>query len=318
MKAVFLDAATFSRQAHLPAPDGISDYQVFDHTANDASLIIERCIDADIIITNKVILDRQIIEALPKLKLIQLTATGMNNVDQAACQDAGIALYNVEGYSVNSVPEHTLMMMLSVMRAAKHYHQVATDGTWQADGRFCLLDEPLLDLAGQTLGIIGAGSIGRRVGKLAQAFGMNVLYAERRGNAPRDASYTAFETVLADSHIISLHCPLTEDTERLINDQTIALMQKTPLIVNVARGAVVDGSSIVRALQSGQIFGYASDVFDHEPFDAADPLLSIMDHPRVLYTPHNAWGSLAAQHKLWQILSAQVSKFIADSQQRSL
>lgn len=313
MKAVFLDAATFSRQATLPAPDGISDYQVFDHTANDADLIIKRCIDADIIITNKVILDRQVIEALPKLKLIQLTATGMNNVDQAACQDAGVKLYNVAGYSVNSVPEHTLMMMLSVMRAAKHYHQAATDGTWQADGRFCLLDEPLLDLAGRTLGIIGAGAIGRRVGELAQVFGMTVLYAERRGSTPRDASYTAFETVLADSDVISLHCPLTNETERLINNQTIALMHKRPLIINVARGGIVDGGSIVRALQAGQIFGYASDVFDNEPFDAADPLLSIMDHPRVLYTPHNAWGSLAAQQKLWQILSTQVSQFIAES-----
>lgn len=314
MKAVFLDAATFSRQANLPAPDGVSDYQVFDHTANDANLIIERCTDADIIITNKVVLDRRIIEALPKLKLIQLTATGMNNIDQAACQDTGVQLFNVAGYSVNTVPEHTLMMMLSVMRAAKHYHQVATDGTWQADGRFCLLDEPLFDLAGQTLGIIGAGAIGRRVGELAKAFGMSVLYAERRGQTPRDDSYTAFETVLADSQIISLHCPLTEDTERLINDQTIALMHNKPLIINVARGGVVDGGSIVRALDSGQIFGYASDVFDDEPFAADDPLLSIMNHPRVLYTPHNAWGSLRAQHKLWQILSAQVSQFIGEYQ----
>lgn len=314
MKAVFLDAATFSSQAKLPAPDGISDYQVFDHTANDANLIIKRCADADIIITNKVILGQDVIEALPNLKLIQIAATGMNNVDQAACQASGIKLNNVAGYSINSVPEHTLMMMLNVMRAAKHYHHTATNGTWQADGRFCLLDEPLLDLAGRTLGIIGAGTIGQRVGKLAQAFGMTVLYAERQGSVPRDDRYTAFETVLANSDVISLHCPLNKDTEHLINHKTLALMHKKPLIINVARGGIVDGHSIVNALKAGQIFGYASDVFDSEPFDDNDPLLTIADHPRVLYTPHNAWGSLAAQHELWRILSTQVSQFIAEFQ----
>ena len=310
MKAVFLDAGTFSAQARLPTPDGVTDYQIYDQTPQDDEIIIARCSDAQIVITNKVMMTRDILNALPKLKLIQLTATGMDNVDKQACQDLGVALKNVAGYSVNSVPEHTLMMMLAVMRGAKYYHQRATDGTWQADGRFCLLNEPLFDLHGRTLGIIGAGAIGRRVGELAKVFGMTVLYAEHQGKAPRSAEYTEFETVLNSSDVISLHCPLTDDTKHLINADTLAKMHKKPLIINVARGGVVCGADIVHALGNDQISGYASDVFESEPFSDNDPLLDIADHPRVLFTPHNAWGSLAAQEKLWGILANQVTDFI--------
>ncbi|MDO4894958.1 D-2-hydroxyacid dehydrogenase [Moraxella sp.] len=308
MKAVFLDAGTFSPLVELVQPSGVSDYVVYPATADDQ--IIERCFDADIIITNKVVLTADIIHALPNLKLIQLTATGMNNVDAQACQERNIALYNVAGYSVETVPEHTFMLMLAVMRAIKHYHAKASDGSWQADGRFCLLDEPIFDLAGSTLGIVGAGSIGKKVGQIATAFGMKVLYAERAGQAPR-AGYTAFDEVLANSDVLALHCPLTDETHHLINDDTIAKMHKKPLIINVARGGVVDGESIVRALNREQIFGYASDVFESEPFADDDPLLSVANHPRVLFTPHNAWGSVKAQTKLWQILCTQVEAFIA-------
>lgn len=308
MKAVFLDASTFSSQADLPKPSTIDHYQVYDST--EPEQVIQRCLDADIIITNKVIIDRSIIEKLPKLKLIQLTATGMNNIDQAACEEHQVKLMNVAGYSIDSVPEHTFMLILSAMRACRHYHQAATEGAWQADGRFCLLDQPIYDLANKTIGIIGAGLIGRRVGQIAQAFGMQVLYAEHQNKPPRDDSYTEFDTVLATSDIISLHCPLTPKTQHLINKNTIAKMIKKPLLVNVARGSVVDSQSVVDALNNEQILGYASDVFESEPFDAQEPLLAIKNHPRVIFTPHNAWGSLSAQHKLWSILSQQVNDFI--------
>lgn len=310
MKAVFLDKATFSPALAMPAPVGVSDYVVYDTTPNDPDVIIERAKDADIIITNKVVLSRAVIESLPKLKLIQLTATGMDNVDAAACHERGVKLFNVVGYSGESVPEHTFMLMLLVMRAGCHYHTQATDGTWQADGKFCLLDMPILDLAGRTLGIIGKGAIGQRVGDIATAFGMTVLYAERRGSSPRDDSYTTFEEVLARSDVISLHCPLTDDTRHLINDETIALMKNTPLLINVARGAVVNSAAVVRGVESGAMLGYASDVFAKEPFGDDEPLLAIKDHPRVLFTPHNAWGSLKAQGKMWHIVCEQVADFI--------
>lgn len=313
MKAVFLDRATFSSDLELKPPNGLSDYQVYEQTPNDAQTIIERCQHADIIITNKVKLTAEVIAKLPKLKLIQLTATGMDNVDKAACDRQGIALQNVAGYAVKSVPEHTLMLILSTMRASRHYHNQVVQGEWQTDGRFCLLGTPLIDLEGKTLGIIGYGTIGKRVAEIAKVFGMRVLIAEHQGRVPRNSDYTAFDDVLGKSDIITLHCPLTAATHHLINDETIAKMAKQPLIVNVARGSVVDSGAVVDAVNAGKILGYASDVFEDEPIRDDDPLLTLRDHPRVMLTPHNAWGSVNAQLTLWSILCEQVQRFIHDN-----
>ena len=310
MQAVFLDKGTFSDGVDLPAPTGISDYVTYDDTPKDNDVILARCKDADIIITNKVQIDAEVISKLPNLKLIQLTATGMNNVDQEACNKHNVALYNVAGYAVKSVPEHTFMLMLTAMRASIHYHQKVVDGTWQGNGNFCLLDIPLIDLEDKTLGIIGVGTIGKRVTEIARAFGMSVLWAEHQDRTPRNEDYTAFEEVLAQSDVLSLHCPLNEQTQHLINADTLAKMAKQPLIVNVARGGVVDSQALTDAINSEQIIGYASDVFEQEPITDEDPLLSISDHPRVIFSPHNAWGSKSAQETLWEILSKQVADFI--------
>ena len=313
MQAVFLDKGTFSDGIDLPAPAGVSDYVTYHDTPKDAAVIIERCRDADIIITNKVQIGADIIANLPKLKLIQLTATGMNNVDQDACDKHNVALYNVAGYAVKSVPEHTFMLMLTAMRAGMHYHQKVADGTWRANGNFCLLDIPLIDLEDKTLGVIGVGTIGKRVTEIARAFGMTVLWAEHQGCEPRSDDYTAFEEVLDRADVISLHCPLNEQTQHLINKDTLAKMTKHPLIVNVARGGIVDSQALTAAINNEQIIGYASDVFEQEPITNDDPLLTLADHPRVIFSPHNAWGSKSAQETLWQILSKQVADFI-DSQ----
>ncbi len=310
MKAVFLDRATFLSELDLSLPKEVSEYQVFDMTTSDPSVIIGRCQDADIVITNKVRLGREVLEALPKLKLVQLTATGTDNVDKTACDELGIALKNVAGYSVNAVPEHTFMLLLSVMRAGRYYHDKVADNSWQSTGKFCLLDVPILDLAGQTLGIIGKGAIGERVAQIARVFGMDVLFAERQGKTPRNASYTAFDDVLQRADVISLHCPLTKETHQLINETTINKMSKRPIIINVARGAVVDSTAVALALTDGRLSGYASDVFETEPLQADSPLMALTNHPRVLFTPHNAWGSVSAQKRLWEILSAQVAEFI--------
>ncbi|MBH0086831.1 D-2-hydroxyacid dehydrogenase [Psychrobacter sp. SCQQ22] len=311
MQAVFLDKGTFSDGIDLPAPTGISDYVTYNDTPKDAAVILERCKDADIIITNKVQINAEVISKLPKLKLIQLTATGMNNVDQDACNEHDVALFNVAGYAVKSVPEHTFMLMLNAMRAGIHYHQKVSDGTWQAKGDFCLLDIPLIDLEDKTLGIIGVGTIGKRVTEIARAFGMNVLWAEQQGRAPRNDDYTAFEDVLAQSDVLSLHCPLNAQTQHLINADTLAKMTKQPLIVNVARGGIVDSQALTDAINNEQIIGYASDVFEQEPIANNDPLLSLKNHPRVIFSPHNAWGSKSAQETLWQMLSKQVADFIS-------
>ncbi|MBH0096951.1 D-2-hydroxyacid dehydrogenase [Psychrobacter sp. NZS113] len=310
MQAVFLDKGTFSDGIDLPVPTGISDYVTYNETPKDTSVILERCKDADIIITNKVQINAEVISKLPKLKLIQLTATGMNNVDQDACNEHGVALFNVAGYAVKSVPEHTFMLMLNAMRAGIHYHQKVSDGTWQAKGDFCLLDIPLIDLEDKTLGIIGVGTIGKRVTEIARAFGMTVLWAEQQGRVPRNDDYTAFEDVLAQSDVLSLHCPLNAQTQHLINADTLAKMAKQPLIVNVARGGIVDSQALTDAINDEQVIGYASDVFEQEPIANDDPLLSLKNHPRVIFSPHNAWGSKSAQETLWQMLSKQVADFI--------
>lgn len=310
MKAIFLDRATFSADLTLTTPHGLSDYQVYAQTPNDPKIIIERCQDADIVITNKVELTAEIIAQLPKLKLIQLTATGMNNVDKDACDKHGITIKNVAGYAVKSVPEHTFMLILSAMRAARHYHHEVVKGDWQKDGRFCLLDTPLIDLEGKTLGIIGYGTIGKRVGEIAKVFGMTVLIAEHQNKPPRNSDYSAFDDVLAHSDVITLHCPLTEQTQHLVNADSIAKMTKKPLIINVARGGVVDSQAVADAVTQGKLLGYGADVFEHEPIKDNDPLLTLKDHPRVIFTPHNAWGSINAQLNLWDILCQQVQEFI--------
>ncbi|SLJ85781.1 D-2-hydroxyacid dehydrogenase [Psychrobacter sp. DAB_AL43B] len=311
MQAVFLDKGTFSDNVELSAPAGVTDYITYDDTPQE--LIIERCQNADIIFTNKVQISADVIAKLPKLKLIQLTATGMNNVDQDACAEHGIALYNVAGYAVKSVPEHTFMLMLNAMRAGLHYHNKVIDGTWVEDGNFCLLDIPLVDLEDKTLGIIGVGTIGKRVTDIARAFGMTVLWAEHQGRTPRNDDYTAFDEVLAAADVISLHCPLNDDTKHLINKNTLAKMTKKPLLVNVARGGIVDSKALADAINNEQILGYGSDVFEQEPIAANDPLLALGEHPRVIFSPHNAWGSKSAQETLWQILSKQVTDFIKQS-----
>lgn len=310
MQAVFLDKGTFSDGIDLPAPTGVSDYITYDDTPKDTDVIIERCKDADIIITNKVQIGADVIANLPKLKLIQLTATGMNNVDQEACDKHDVALYNVAGYAVKSVPEHTFMLMLNAMRAGIHYHQKVADGSWLANGNFSLLDIPLIDLEDKTLGVIGVGTIGKRVTEIARAFGMTVLWADHQGQEPRNEDYTAFDEVLARSDVITLHCPLNEQTKHLINKGTLAKMTKQPLIVNVARGGIVDSQALTNAINDETIIGYASDVFEQEPIAADDPLLTLANHPRVIFSPHNAWGSKTAQETLWQMLSKQVTEFI--------
>ena len=313
MKAVFLDRNTFSPTIELPAPAGVTDWQVFEATANDTATVVARLQGAQIAITNKVLMTHEILAQLPDLRLIQVAATGINNIDAEACKTHGVQLYNVAGYSTTTVPEHTFAMMLAAMRGLLPYHQAVVDGSWQQDGRFCLNELPILDLRGKTLGIVGIGNIGKRVTEIARVFGMNVLWAERRHATPRSSQYTPFDEVFVASDIISLHCPLNDASHHLLNAETLALCARTPLILNMARGPVADAAAVVEALNSGKILGYASDVFAEEPPPADDPLLSLRGHPRVIYTPHNAWASVGAQQELWRILMQQVSDFIQNA-----
>lgn len=311
MKAVFLDRNTFSSSIDLAAPNGISVWEVFDKTENSPEAIAKHAADADIIITNKCRIDAQTLALLPKLKLVQITATGTDNVDLQACAAQNVVVQNVAGYTGGSVTEHTWAGILAAMRGLKPYHQAVTSGEWQCDGRFSLNELPIIDVAGKVFGVIGTGSIGRATAAVASAFGMEVLFAERKGASPRDASFTPFETVLAESDIVLVQCPLTDDSFHLIDEAALALMQKRPLLVNMARGAVINGAAVAKAVTDGRLFGLVCDVFAQEPPPADDPLLAIANHPRVILTPHNAWASVAAQTRLWKILCENVAGFIA-------
>ena len=249
MKAVILDRNTLSSQMELTVPEGVTQWVVYESTRPEQ--VISHLEGADIAITNKVKIGREHMEKLPQLKLIQLTATGMDNIDRVAAGERGIEVKNVVGYSTESVAEHFFMLLLAAMRGLKPYHTAVADGSWQADGRFCLTEPSILDLHTRTLGIIGVGNIGKAITDRAKAFGMRVLWAEREGKAPRSAEYTDFDTVLAQSDIISLNTPLTEQTRHLISARTIAKMKRKPLVINVARGAVVDPQAIYDALEAG-------------------------------------------------------------------
>ena len=308
MKAVFLDRNTFS--IALPQPPGLSAWQCYDHTPSDDTVIAQRIADADIVLTNKVPLRAAALAGAPRLKLVQVTATGTDHVDIAQCQQQGIAVRNVAGYSTASVVEHTFMFMLAALRGLLPYHQAVSSGRWQEDGRFCLNDLPIIDLNGKTLTIIGGGTIGRQVASVARAFGMRVCLAERRSAPPRSADYTAFDEALRIADVISLHCPLTPETRELINADTLQLCERAPLLLNLGRGAVVNGAAVVEALNAGRLGGYATDVFVPEPPAADEALLQLKQHPRVLFTPHNAWASVDSQHRLWEILCGQVADFV--------
>lgn len=308
MKAVFLDRDTFAPDMDLACPPGIDQWQCFDRT--EPEQVAERIRDADIVIVNKVQVRGDAIAGAPRLKLIHLTATGTDNVDVAYCQQHGITVKNVAGYSTNSVAEHTFAFMLAALRGLLPYHQAVLDGSWQKDGRFCLNEIPIVDLYGKTLTIVGAGTIGRRVADIGRAFGMNIVLAERKGRPPRSSEYRSLEEAFAVADVISLHCPLNADTADLINDDTLNYCKKSPLLINLGRGPVVVSGAVVRALDSGRLAGYCTDVFRQEPPPLNEELLTLKNHPRVLFTPHNAWASEQSQRQLWQMLSEQVAAFL--------
>lgn len=314
MKAVLLDEERFADNIELTAPEKLSELKRFRSTPQDNSVIIERCQDADIIIVGSLQIDREVIESLPNLKLIQLTSVGTNQVDKEACKEKGVKFMNAPGFATATVAEHTFMLLLNAMRAGVNYHHKVIEGSWHEKGRAAIMDTDIIDLESKTLGVIGVGDIGKRVSKIAEAYDMKVLWSEHKGKKPRNEQYTDFDTVLAESDVISLHCPLTEQTKHLINKDAIAKMKKAPVLVNVARGAVVDTQALAKAIEEEQVSGFATDVFEEEPADENDPIVKLakQSHPRVIVSPHLGGGGIAAQVKLWEILTKQVNEFVSN------
>ena len=310
MNIVFLDSTGIPASHRIPSfsfPHQLTEYA---HTA--AEQVLERAKDADIIITSKVILNHEILSQLPKLKLIAVTATGTNNIDLVAAKALGITVKNVTGYSSVTVPEHVIGMIYALKHRLIDYHrdQLLTE-RWATCGQFCYVDYPISDVQGSTLGIIGRGCIGNEVARLAQAVGMRVLFAEHQHATTVREGYTAFDEVLKQADVISLHCPLTPQTEQLINAKTLALMKPNACLINTGRGGLINEADLLQALQSGKLAGAALDVLVKEPPASDDVLwLAAKTQPNLLITPHVAWASDSALTTLVNKVAQNIEEFV--------
>lgn len=310
MNIVFLDSTGIPASHRIPCfsfPHQLTEYA---HTA--AEQVLARAKDADIIITSKVILNHEILSQLPKLKLIAVTATGTNNIDLVAAKALGITVKNVTGYSSVTVPEHVIGMIYALKHRLIDYHrdQLLTE-RWATCGQFCYVDYPISDVQGSTLGIVGRGCIGNEVARLAQAVGMRVLFAEHQHATTIREGYTAFDEVLEQADVISLHCPLTPQTEQLINAKTLALMKPNACLINTGRGGLINEADLLQALQSGKLAGAALDVLVKEPPASDDALwLAAKTQPNLLITPHVAWASDSALTTLVNKVAQNIEEFV--------
>jgi glycerate dehydrogenase len=266
---------------------------------------------ATIAIVNKLQIDAGLIARLPQLQMVAVAATGTNNVDLAACRARGIVVSNIRGYAGHTVPEHVFALLLALSRNVFAYREAVAAGRWQQSEQFCFFDYPIRDLHGATLGVIGGGSLGSGVIRLAEAFGMRVLRAGRKGDATTRKGYTPFATVLREADAISLHCPLTDETKNLIGEVELRAMKPSALLINTARGGLVDEAILPRALQEGWIAGAGFDVLSVEPPVAGNPLLApeLLALPNFLLTPHVAWASRPAMQALVDQLIDNVEAF---------
>jgi glycerate dehydrogenase len=303
---VFLDRDSLI--ADLRAPNFPHRWR--DYPATPAESTVERLRGAGIVVVNKVRIGAEVLDAVPTLRLVAVAATGVNNVDLDACRARGVMVCNIRGYAEHAVPEHVFMLLLALRRDLLAWRATLRAGAWQRAELFCLFDHEMHDLHGSTLGLIGYGSIGRGVHRLAEAFGMRVLIAEQRGAAAPRPGRVAFETVLREADAISLHTPLDEATRGLIGAAEFAQMRRHALLINTARGGIVDEAALLDALRAGRIAGAATDVLAVEPPRAGNPLLDA-DLPNLLVTPHVAWASREAMQGLADQLIDNIEAFVA-------
>ncbi len=284
------------------------------HERTPTAELLARAAAADVLLTNKVVLHRDTLERLPKLKYIGVFATGYNVVDVAAAKARAIPVTNVPAYGTRSVAQMVMALLLELTQRAGHHSQTVHDGRWVASPDWCYWDFPLVELDGLTLGIIGYGRIGHAVAQLAQAFGMKVIATTRTGTVPSGANVAATDlaTLLRTSDVVSLHCPLTPETKGLLNAERLALMRPTAFLLNTSRGPLIDEAALADALNRGQIAGAGLDVLSVEPPPADNPLLTARN---CVITPHLAWATKAARTRLLDVATANLRAFLAGNPQ---
>lgn len=303
---VFLDRNTLI--VNMRKPRFAHRWQDFEQTKPEQ--VLAHLKDATIAITNKVKLSGETLAQTPQLKMIAAAATGTDNIDLAYCRAHGIAVSNIRNYAVHTLPEHVFMLMLALRRNLLAWRQDVQAGLWQQADQFCLFTQPINDLYGSTLGIVGYGGLGKAVQKLAEAFGMRVLVAEHKGASVVREGYTDYDTVIAESDVITLHSPLNEATRHMISTREFEMMKRSAILINTARGNLVDEAALEAALVSGRIAGAGFDVLGAEPPRDGNRLLDLK-LPNFILTPHVAWGSRQAMQILADQLVDNIEAFVA-------
>ena len=318
MKAVFLDFGTMGADDLDPSPlaESVDDFRVFDSTP--ANQVAARIDGMDFVFVNKVRLTEQLITAAESLRFIGLTATGVDNVDLDAARKHGVAVCNVRAYCTQSVVEHVFAVLLNLTHSIRGYDRSARSGAWQRADNFCLLEYPIRELSAMTIGIVGHGELGSGVADLARHFDMSVMVARRPGSPDKAGDRRAdLEDMLKECDVLSLHCPLTDATRGLIGRPELELMKSDAILINTARGALVDTAALAEALADGTIGAAAIDVLPQEPPLDGDPLLDYAGDNLIL-TPHIAWGTREARQNAINELAANVRAFLAGKERNRI
>lgn len=307
---VFLDRDTIAPEIVVRRPAFGHEWREYGKTAPDQT--VERAQEATIIIDNKVPLRAETLSRLPKLRIIAMAATGTDCVDLAYCAKRGITVSNIRNYARSTVPEHAFALILALKRNLIGYRRDVVAGEWQRQNQFCIFTHPISELSGGVLGIIGEGSIGQSVADLGKAFGMRVLFAAHKGRTGLGPLYTPFDEVIETSDVITLHCPLLPETRNTIAMPEFRRMKRTAIVVNTARGGLVNEEDLAAALRQGLIAGAGFDVTQPpEPPTPDSPLMQLLDLPNFILTPHVAWASREAQQALADQLIDNIENFVA-------
>lgn len=315
-RGVFLDLETLDRgDLDLgPLHGALGEWTFHAHTPPER--VAERLRGAQVVVINKVVLDAETLASAPELKLVCVAATGTNNVDLEAARRLGIPVCNVRDYATASVVQHVFALILSLTVQLPRYDADVRAGAWSRSRQFCLLDHPIRELAGRRLGIIGHGVLGRATAQAARAFGMEVVVAQSLAGGPPDPERVPLDTLLASSDVVSLHCPLTPQTHALMDARRLAAMKSDALLINTARGGIVDGAALADALRQGAIGGAGIDVLEPEPPPRDHPLLA-GDIPNLIVTPHVAWAALESRQRMVAGLADNIRAF-REGQPRNL
>ncbi|RDU74401.1 D-2-hydroxyacid dehydrogenase [Helicobacter anseris] len=307
-KIVLLDAKTLGNISELEVLKTLGEFISYDTTPE--TLLYERVKDAQIVLTNKVVFSQEILEKLPNLELIAVTATGTNIIDMECAKKLGIEVKNVAGYSTKSVAQHTLTLVLNLLSQISYYDNYCKSGAWVKSEIFTHLSQGLGQIDGKQWGIIGLGEIGREVAKLATCFGAKVAYTSI-SNQPQEVeySYQSLEKLLQDSDIISIHSPLTPKTKNLLNKDTLALLKQDCILINVGRGGIVNENDVAEYLKNKKIY-FGTDVLENEPMQAGHPFLELSTSDRILITPHIAWAYENSKKALIQKVIENIKDFL--------